>query len=117
MLEVAAEPVRQGLEELYALHLPTADGTPLVMVRGLPSLGHWNFPCGTIVLEHHRLLPPSNSSKVHLGVDIRGKRFKLEQQAVNDATFSGHLIDDHPGCTLATRLRTDLDVAALAGEW
>lgn len=63
---------------------------------------------------------------MHLGVDIKGHHFKLEQQAVNDATFRvpdqrgwqpiAQLIDDHPGCTLATCLHTDLDVAALAGE-
>lgn len=56
---------------------------------------------------------------------MTGGHFKLEQQAVNEASFrvpdmagwrpSRQLIDDHPGLTLSSRLLTDLDVSALAG--
>ncbi len=68
---------------------------------------------------------PCTLLQLHLGVDARALGFKLEQQAVNDATFrvpdqrgwqpTGQLIDDRPGCTLNTHLKTDLDVGQLAG--
>lgn len=68
---------------------------------------------------------PCTLLQLHLGVDARARGFKLEQLAVNDATFrvpdqrgwqpTGQLIDDRPGCTLNTHLKTDLDVGQLAG--
>ena len=60
-----------------------------------------------------------------MGVDVTGDHFKLEQQAINEASFRvpdqagwqphKQRIDDHPGLTITPRLLTDLDVTALAG--
>lgn len=96
VLEVAAQASRDWLTQLYdsqQLAAAAADG-PVVLL--------------------------------HLGIDVSSTQFKLEAQAVNDATFRcpdqrgwqprGSLIDDHPGCLLATRLLTDLDVATLADQ-
>jgi hypothetical protein len=56
---------------------------------------------------------------------VGGRHFKLEQQAVNEASFrvpdeagwqpQRQRVDTHPGLTLSSRLLTDLDAAALAG--
>ncbi|KAL4451204.1 hypothetical protein ABPG77_009276 [Micractinium sp. CCAP 211/92] len=96
VLEVAAQPAREWLAQLYAS----------------PELAAAAAECPVVLL--------------HLGVDARALGFKLEQQAVNDATFrvpdqrgwqpTGQLIDDRPGCTLNTHLKTDLDVGQLAAQ-
>lgn len=96
VLEVAAQSAKEWLAQVYAspeLAAAAAKG-PVVML--------------------------------HLGVDVRAAGFKLEQQAANDATFrvpdqrgwqpSRQLIDDSPGCTLSTQLRTDLDLVQLAAQ-
>ncbi|KAL4422931.1 hypothetical protein ABPG75_009128 [Micractinium tetrahymenae] len=96
VLEVAAQPAKEWLAQVYAspeLAAAAAEG-PVVLL--------------------------------HLGVDVSGCGFKLERQAVNEATFccpdqrgwrpQGQLIDDRPGCTLSTHLQTDLDVGQLAAQ-
>ena len=102
VLEVAAEPVRQWVDEMY--------GSCLEATLAAACAGDAAAACVCVL---------------HLGVDVKGHHFKLERQAANDATFrvpdrrgwqpQGVLVDDQPGLSLATRLHTDLDVAALAG--
>ncbi|KAI7839994.1 hypothetical protein COHA_006259 [Chlorella ohadii] len=115
VLEVAAQPVREWLQQLYRTGLGTP-GAGMNAAAGAETNG--NSGNGTAPAEEGPIM------MLHLGVDVKGDHFKLEQQAVNDCTFrvpdqrgwqpKGQLIDDHPGCSLTTCLHTDLDVPALA---
>lgn len=100
-------------------------GGPFATGPSRPVQVHTLLSChviGTRMAHRLRL----STIQLHLGVDVRAAGFKLEQQAANDATFrvpdqrgwqpSRQLIDDSPGCTLSTQLRTDLDLVQLAGQ-
>ncbi|PRW32868.1 pyroglutamyl-peptidase 1 [Chlorella sorokiniana] len=117
VLEVAAEPVREWLHQLYRSGLGPADGAAPAAAAAAAAADATASDGATQAEEAPIVM-------LHLGVDTKGDHFKLEQQAVNDFTFrvpdqrgwqpKGQLIDDHPGCSLSTHLRTDLDVPELA---